>query len=152
MHHSPPNHRLPPPARIARLPHYTTTLPLQKNTTPMAECRKTIHDHTIDAHLGMKLSVWYADDPCKAAICIDELEEDLTMERYKVVGLDIEYTRDHAMVAVVQFCVGQKVLLYHFSRAVGRCQRLEEFLSSEKYTFTTVDTANNKKVLKNSGL
>ena len=118
--------------RIARLPHYTTTPPLQKNTTPMAECQKTIHDHTIDAHLGMKLSVWYADDPCKAAICIAELEEDLVTLRYKVVDLDIEYTRDHARASIVQFCVGQKVLLYHFSRAVGRCQRLEEFLSSSQ--------------------
>ena len=74
------------------------------------------------------------------------------MLRYKVVGLDIEYTRDHATAAVVKFCVGQKVLLYHCSRVVGRCQRLEEFLSSEKYTFAAVDTANDKKVLKNSGL
>lgn len=108
---------------------------------PIIECRKTIHDHRL-----------YANDPCKASICIDELEEDLETLRYKVVGLDIEYTWDHDRAAVVQFCVGRKLLLYHFSRAIGRCERLEKFLSSEKYTSATADTANDKKVLKKSGL
>src|SRR4051812_8150365 len=74
------------------------------------------------------------------------------MLRYKVVSLGIEYTQDHDRDVVVQFCVEQKVLLYYFSRVVGRCQRLGVFLSSEKYTLAAVDTANDKKVLKNSGL
>ena len=110
------------PSIPAAAGHYTTTLQLQKSTMPMTKCWKFNHDHTIDAHLGMKLSVWYADNTSKAAIRIEELEEDMVMLRYKVVDLDIEYIRDHDRDAVVQFCVRQKVLLYHISRADGRCQ------------------------------
>lgn len=112
-------------------------------------------NYTVDAHLEKKLFMRYTDDPEKAAGYIDDLERFLTMESYKVVGLNIDFTKRRTRkqyVTVLQLCICDNVFLYHFCRASSPCQRLGEFLGNDRYTFATVDTDNGKKVLGNSGL
>ena len=73
-----------------------------------------------------------------------------------MVGFDLEYTIGRAghnqKVAVAQLCVRHDVLVYHFHLATRPCERFSRFIKSSDYNFTTVDTTNDLKALKVSGL
>ena len=73
-----------------------------------------------------------------------------------MVGFDLTYTGGHARhdqkVAVAQLSVDHHVLLYHYCLATVPCERFTRFVNSPNYRFATVDTTNDPKVLKTSGL
>ena len=80
----------------------------------------------------------------------------LARDKYKVVGIDLQYTaglpgKDQKVV-VTQLCVRHHVLIYHYYMAIGPCNCFLKFINSSDYSFTTVDTTNDLKELKVSGM
>ncbi|KAE8812437.1 hypothetical protein D1007_10580 [Hordeum vulgare] len=105
----------------------------------------------------MDLTVVYINDMVMAEDSINTMERLLAEDdKYKVVGFDLAYTgsRDgHGQkVVVAQLCVHHHVLLYHYCLAIVPCERFTRFVNSLDYRFASVDTTNNRKVLKTSGL
>ena len=49
-------------------------------------------------------------------------------------------------------CVRHDILVYHYHLATRPCERFSRFLNSSDYSFVTVDTTNDLKALKVSGL
>ncbi|KAE8772438.1 Serine/threonine-protein kinase [Hordeum vulgare] len=77
-------------------------------------------------------------------------------DKYKVVGFDVPYTGRHAghdqKIVVAQLCVHHHVLLYHDCLATVPCDRFTMFVNNPNYRFATVDTTNDRNVLKILGL
>ena len=73
-----------------------------------------------------------------------------------MVGFNLEYTIGRAghdqKVAVAQLCVRHDVPVYHYHLATRPCERFSRFINSSDYNFATVDTTNDLKALKVSGL
>ena len=84
------------------------------------------------------------------------MEQFLADDKYRVVGFDLEYTSGRAghdqKVAVAQLCVRHDVLVYHYHLATRPCKRFSRFINNSDYSFATVDTTNDLKALKVSGL
>ena len=80
----------------------------------------------------------------------------LVVEKYKVVGFDLEYTCAHAgsrpKVAVAQMCVRHHFLIYHYCLATSPCEHFARFVNSPHYMFSTVDITNDVKALESSGI
>ncbi|KAE8781674.1 hypothetical protein D1007_45067 [Hordeum vulgare] len=112
----------------------------------------------LDTHImKANFEVLYTNDSDIVENSINTLEQLLDEDdKYKVVGFDLEYTGDHAghdqMVAIDQLCVCQTMLIYHSFLAKRPCERFSRFLNSPDYMFATMDTTNDLKVLKTSGL
>src|SRR4051812_3158791 len=79
-------------------------------------------------------------------------EQCLKKDKYKFVGLDIEYNRwvsyKPQRVAIMQLSMRSHVLVYHFCRS-ERSQALDHFLQRKGITFARVDTMGDKTVLSN---
>jgi hypothetical protein len=104
-------------------------------------------EYNVDTHMRDKdLTVMYTDDPVKVGKSIDTMEQLLASAKYKVVGFALQFTQGHPRydqkIAVVQLCVGDQVLLYHYSLAGRPCARLERFVNSTQHSFAMVDTTN----------
>ena len=73
-----------------------------------------------------------------------------------MVGFDLEYTIGRAgheqKVVVAQLSVRHDVLVNHFQLATRPCECFCKFINSSDYSFATMDTTNNLKELKVSGL
>ena len=73
-----------------------------------------------------------------------------------MVGFDLEYTIGRVghdqKVVVTQLCVLHDILVYHYHLATTPCERFSRFINSSDYSFATVDTTNDLKALKVSGL
>lgn len=58
-------------------------------------------------------------------------EQWLQEEKYRFIGLDIEYTRENLYgrraVAVLQLTMHEHVLVYHFCRVKGWSEALDDF-------------------------
>ena len=87
---------------------------------------------------------------------IQTMEQFLAEDKYRVVGFDLEYTIGRAghdqKVVVAQLCVRHDVLVYHFHLATRPCERFSRFINSSDYNFATMDTTNDLKAFKVSGL
>src|SRR3989337_1215272 len=98
----------------------------------------------------------YTNDPVSVESSIQIMEQFLAEDKYQVVGFDLEYTMGHAghdqKVAVAQLCVRHDVLVYHYHLATMPCERFSRFINRSDYIFATVDTTNDLKALKVSGL
>ena len=98
----------------------------------------------------------YTNDPVSVESSIQTMEQFLAEDKYRVVGFDLEYTIGRAghdqKVAVAQLCVRHDVLVYHFHLATRPCEHFSRFIKSSDYSFAMVDTTNNLKALKVSGL
>ena len=113
--------------------------------------------HVVDTHMrGKALSVVYTNDPVSVESSIQTMEQFLAEDKYRVGGFDLEYTIGRAghdqKVAIAQLCVRHDVLVYHFHLATRPCERFSKFINSSDYSFSTVDTTNDLKALKVSGL
>ena len=113
--------------------------------------------HVMDTHVrGKVLSVVYMNDPVLVESSIQTMEQFLAEDNYQVVGFDLEYTIDHAghdqKVVLAQLCVRHDVLVYHYHLATRPCKRFSSFIKSSYYKFAAVDTTNDLKALKVSGL
>ncbi|KAI5021630.1 hypothetical protein ZWY2020_058360 [Hordeum vulgare] len=103
------------------------------------------------------LMVVYTNVPVKVADSINTMERLLAEDdKYKMVAFDLAYTDGHARhdhnVSIAQLCLHHHVLLYHYYLAIVPCKRLTRFVNNPDYRFTTVDTTNDRKVLKTSDL
>ncbi|XBI00555.1 hypothetical protein VPH35_129554 [Triticum aestivum] len=116
----------------------------------------TMH-HVVDTHVrGKALSVVYTNDPVSVESSIQTMEQFLAEDKYQVVGFNLEYTIGYAghdqKVVVTQKCVRHDVLVYHYHLATRPCERFSRFINSSDYKFAVVDTTNDLKPLKVSGL
>ena len=71
----------------------------------------------------------------------------------KIVGFDVEYTPKgfhQQTAAVVQFCVGTDVLVYHYCHGDKEPTRLDAFTGNWHYTFAGFDITTDRKVLSRS--
>ena len=75
---------------------------------------------------------------------INSVEQLLAGDKYKVVGIDLQYTAGRPgidqKVAVAQLCVRHHVLIYHYCMAIEPCDRFNRFVDSTDYKFATVET------------
>ncbi|KAE8810349.1 Serine/threonine-protein kinase [Hordeum vulgare] len=88
---------------------------------------------------------------------INSLEQPLAEDdKYNVVGFNLEYTGGHVghdqKVAFAQLCVRHHVPVYHHYLDTRPCERFARFVNNPDYRFATMDTTNDLKVLKTSGL
>ncbi|XBI78902.1 hypothetical protein VPH35_088507 [Triticum aestivum] len=94
----------------------------------------------VQAHDNTKLQVIHTNELHKAATIIEEYEQHLELEHHKIVGVDVEYTKDigeDQKPALVQLSVGKDhlVLLFQLSAADKNCTRFDNFLADPRYTF-----------------
>ncbi|KAE8820459.1 hypothetical protein D1007_01607 [Hordeum vulgare] len=114
--------------------------------------------HLVDIHMRkMDLTLVYTNDPVMVEDSIHSMEWLLAEDdKYKVVGFDLAYTSGHAghdqKVVVAQLCMHHRVLLYHYCLATVPCKCFTRFVNSLDYKLAIVDTTNDLKVLKTSGL
>src|SRR5215216_6487595 len=113
--------------------------------------------HVVDTHVRAKaLSVVYTNNPISVESSIQTMEQFLAEDKYRVVGFDLEYTMGRAghdqKVAVAQLCVQHDILVYHYHLDTRPCERFSRFINSSDYIFAMVDTTNDLKALKVSGL
>ena len=116
----------------------------------------TMH-HVVDTHMrGKALSVVYMNDLVSVESSIQTMEQFLVEDKYQVVGFDLEYTIGRAgndqKVVDAQLCMQHDVLIYHYHLATRPCERFSRFINSPDYSFATMDTTNDLKALKVSGL
>ncbi|KAE8809890.1 hypothetical protein D1007_13482 [Hordeum vulgare] len=97
------------------------------------------------------------NDPVIVENSINMLEQLLVEDdKYKVVSFDLEYTNGRSwhgqMVIVVLLGVFIHVLVYHYCLDTRPCEHFARFVNSPDYRYATLDTNNNIKGLKTSGL
>jgi hypothetical protein len=101
-------------------------------------------EYTVTAHGTTKLTVIHTNASAEVAKVIAMYERWLQdpMDRYKIVGLDLEYTRDRKRTALLQLSMRNHCLLYHVCRAKSVCPELREFLHRREIYFASVDIKN----------
>ena len=107
----------------------------------------------IDVDGNTRLEVLYTNEPYKVEEILSLYEEWLREDRYKFVGLDLEYTREDYFdrsrkVAVMQLAMRKHVLVYHLCKASTECAALKDFLR----IFASVDVRNDRNVRANNFL
>ena len=85
----------------------------------MDDFRNNTEHLFIDADGNTRLEVLYTNEAYKVEEILSLYEEWLGEDRYKFVGLDLEYTREDYFdrsrkVAVMQLAMRNHVLVYHF--------------------------------------
>jgi hypothetical protein len=96
--------------------------------------------HVVDTHVrDMVLSVVYTNEPVSVERYINDMEQLLAEDTYKVVSFDLVFTGGRAgydqKVAVAQLCVRDQVLVYHYRGATMPCERFAWFINSPDYRF-----------------
>ena len=114
-------------------------------------------EHKVETHAReTDLSVVYTIDPAVVDDYINSAEQSLAGDKYKVVGIDLQYTAGRPgidqKVVVAQLCVRHDVLVYHYHLAARPCERFSRFINSSDYSFAAGDATNDLKALKVSGL
>ena len=102
-----------------------------------------------------ELRVLYTKSTKEMERCIHFFERRLDERVNPVVGFDLEYTplvEGVQKVALAQFYVYDRVVLYHYCHADQHCTRFVEFLGNIRYSFAMVDASNDRKVLRATGL
>lgn len=117
----------------------------------MDDGQQTTQYYKVTAHATTDLDVVYTNEIHKVEEVIAMYEQWLQEEKYRFVGLDIEYTRENLYgqwaIAVLQLSMREDVLVYHFCRAKGRSEALDNFLERKGITFASVETSGDRKVL-----
>ena len=106
----------------------------------MDDFRNTTERLFIDADGNTKLDVLYTNEPHKVEDILTLYEEWLCEDRYKFVGLDLEYTREDYFdrsrkVVVMQLAMRKHVLAYHLCKARTECAPLKDFLRNKGIVF-----------------
>ncbi|KAE8785245.1 hypothetical protein D1007_41080 [Hordeum vulgare] len=114
--------------------------------------------HLVVTHMRkMDLMMVYTNGPVMVEDSTNTMEWLLAEhDKYKVVVFDLAYTSGHVgcdqKVVVAQLCVHHHILLLYYYLATLPCNCFIRFISSPDYRFATVDTTNDRKVLKTLGL
>jgi hypothetical protein len=114
-------------------------------------------EHKVETHAReTDLSVVYPIDHAMVDDYINTVEQLLARDKYKVVGIDLQYTGGRPnidqKVAVAQLCVHHHVLIYHYRLATEPSDRFARFVNSTDYKFATVETTDDVKALRVTGL
>ena len=109
--------------------------------------------HKVETHTReTDLSVVYTKDPAMVDDYINTVEQLLARDKYKVVGIDLQYTGGHPgkdqKVTVVQLCLRHHVLIYHYYMATEPSDCFARFVNSTDYKFATVETTSDVKPLR----
>lgn len=117
--------------------------------------KPTTEYHQILAHCGTILEVVYTNEEDALESNLARFERLLDDEKDRFVGFDMEYTPIAPnSVALVQIAVREQVLLFHWCRSsqTNRARALlQDFLSTKKITFASVDIWGDKGALRESG-
>ncbi len=102
-------------------------------------------EHRVETHAReMDLSVVYTIDPAVVDYYINSVEQLLAGEKYKVVGIDLQYTAGRPdidqKVVVAQLCVRHHILIYHYCMATEPCDRFARFDNTWPQSLATVST------------
>ena len=95
-------------------------------------------EHRVETHVReTDLSVVYTIDPAVVDDYINSVEQLLAGDKYKVVGIDLQYTTGRPgidqKVVVAQLCVRHHVLIYHYCMATEPCDRFNRFVNKTDY-------------------
>lgn len=96
-------------------------------------------DNAVEAHGNTKLHVIHTNDKKQMAITLAQYERHLSLQRHKIVGIDLEYDNDPEATqkpALCQLSIGKNhpVLLFQMSDT-ERCTVFDNFLADPRYTF-----------------
>ena len=83
-------------------------------------------EHKVETHAReTDLSMVYTIDPAMVDDYINTVEQLLARDKYKVVGIDLQYTGDRPNidqnVVVAQLCERHHILIYHYCVATESC-------------------------------
>ena len=114
-------------------------------------------EHRVETHAReTDLSVVYTINPAVVDDYINTIGQLLAQDKYKVVGIDLQYTAGRPgidqKVVVAQLCVRHRVLIYHYCMATEPCDRFTRFVNSIDYKFATVETTDDVNALRVTGL
>ena len=100
--------------------------------------------------------VVYTIDPAVVDDYINNIEQLLARDKYKVVGIDLQYTTGcpniDQKVAIAQLCACHLVFIYHYCMATELCDYFTRFVNNTDYKFTTMETTDNVKAPRVMGL
>ena len=96
-------------------------------------------DKAVEAHGNTKLHVIHTNDNKQMAISLAQYEHHLSLQRHKIVGIDLEYDNDPEATqkpALGQLSINKNhpVLLFQMSDT-ERCTVFDNFLADPRYTF-----------------
>lgn len=115
------------------------------------EIKPFIYFHVLSCHSTMIINVIYTNMAKHVDAWIAEIEVKLDASvKPKIVGVDVEYTKKvhyRQTAAVLQLCVGEEVLVYHYERGDEEPERLPSFLANWEYIFAGFDISNDINVL-----
>ena len=106
-------------------------------------------ENTVEAHGNTKLHVIHTNNKKQMAITLAQYERHLSLQRHKIVGIDLEYNNEPEATqkpALCQLSIGKKhpVLLFQLS-AAERCTVFDNFLADPRYTFAGFSIDGDKK-------
>ena len=139
-------------------PHNTTRTPTTTHREGMSSgAPMEFGEHRVETHTReTDLSVVYTIDPTVVDDYINSIDNLLSRDKYKVVGIDLQYTAGrHGIdqkVVVAQLCVRHHVLIYHYCMATKPCDRFNKFVNTTDYKFAMVETKDDVNVLSVTGL
>ena len=113
-------------------------------------------DKAVEAHGNTKLHVIHTNDKKQMAITLAQYERHLSLQRHKIVGIDLEYDNDPEATqkpALCQLSIGKNhpVLLFQM-RDTERCTVFDNFLTNPRYTFACFSIDDDKKRLERVNL
>ncbi|XP_073355013.1 uncharacterized protein [Aegilops tauschii subsp. strangulata] len=105
----------------------------------------------VEAHGNTKLHVIHTNDKKQVAITLARYERHLSLQRHKIVGIDLEYNNEPEATqkpTLCQLSIGKKhpMLLFQLS-AAERCTVFDNFLADPRYTFAGFSIDGEKKRL-----
>jgi hypothetical protein len=94
-------------------------------------------EHKVETHAReTDLSMVYTINPAMVEDYINTVEQLLARDKYKVVGIDLQYTGGHPgkvqKVAVTQLSMRHHVLIYHYCMATEPCDRFARFCQQHR--------------------
>ena len=113
--------------------------------------------HKVETHeRETYLSVVYTIDPVVVDDYINNVEQLLARDKYKVVDIDLQYTvgcpNIDQKVVVAQLCVRHHVLIYHYCMTREPCDHFNRFVNNTDYKFSMVETTDDVKAFRVTGL
>ncbi|XP_073358115.1 uncharacterized protein [Aegilops tauschii subsp. strangulata] len=110
----------------------------------------------VEAHGNTKLHVIHTNDKKQMAITLSQYERHLSLQRHKIVGIDLEYNNEPEATqksTLCQLSIGKKhpVLLFQLN-AAERCTVFDNFLADPRYTFAGFSIDGDKKRLERVNL
>ncbi|XP_073362916.1 uncharacterized protein [Aegilops tauschii subsp. strangulata] len=100
----------------------------------------------VEAHGNTKLHVIHTNDKKQVVITLAQYERHLSLQRHKIVGIDLEYNNEPEATqkpALCQLSIGKKhpVLLFQLS-AAERCTVFDNFLADPRLECVNLEVAN----------